>query len=236
MKAVFKLLICLFFLYAGNTYCATTTVNENYPPVRVVPVKKIQKFISDRDFQYERNYTVSTSIWDRIWMWIGRLLYRPLLKGHTITVLDIILYAIAIVAIVLIVYYFVRSEKVGIFARKGGKNQLGINVIEEDIHKIDFDRIINDAIASGQYRVAVRYLYLKSLKDLSGKGLITWKPEKTNRDYINEMRPSVFGKLFRDITHLFDYAWYGNTDISATSFASMKDTFEQFNKQLYTEK
>lgn len=235
MKGGFKLWICFLLLFTCNSFAADAqNTNTGYPPVRSVSPEKIHKYLSDRDFNYERNYTPTTSLWGRIVLWIERHLFTPIFKGSGLTLWDIILYAVAIAAIGLIIYYFLKSDKVGLIGRKTKTVSPGINVIEEDIHQLNFDKLISDAVASNQYRVAIRYLYLKSLRDLSVKGLILWKPDKTNRDYMNEMRASVFGRLFRDITYLFDYAWYGHNEINEMSFANIKDTFDQFNKELYT--
>lgn len=229
MKAVFKLLVP-FFLFVPIMLQATVSQT----PIRNVSPEKLQKYLHDKDFIYERNQVDKTTIWDRIWAWIIRHLFSPLFKNHALTVWDIILYAIAIAALVLIVYYFIKSDKVGLFTKKAKRASLGLDFTEEDIHQVDFDKLITEAITKGEYRMAIRYLYLKSLKELSLKGLISWRPEKTNRDYINEMRSRNSGKLFRDMTYLFDYAVYGKADINESLFTKIRTTFEQFNNTFHS--
>lgn len=236
MKAVINLRICIVLLFVPLVLNATPAQpgGNSFPPVRNIPSGKIEKYLTDKDFIYERNYAPTTNFWEKIESWINRHLFSPLFKGHFFTLWDIIIYAIAITAIVLMIYYFAWSEKTGLFSKRAKAALAGIDITEENIHHVDFEKIINEAIAARQYRIAIRYLYLKSLRDLSLKGLIIWKSDKTNRDYINEMRPSVFGMLFKDITYLFDYAWYGNVEINETIFNRIKNTFEQFSKELYS--
>lgn len=227
MKAVFRSLFSFFLLLSLVLHAAA-----QQQTIRSINPEKLQKYLHDKDYIYERNLVNTTTIWNRIWAWIIRHLFHPLFKNHSLTVWDIILYTIAFAALVLIVYYFIKSDRVGLFTKKAKETSLGLDFTEEDIHLVDFDKLISDAITKGEYRLAVRYLYLKSLKELSLKGLINWRPDKTNRDYINEMRLKNSGKLFRDMTYLFDYAVYGKADINEGVFTRIKATFEQFNNTL----
>jgi hypothetical protein len=229
MKAAIRL---LFYLLILVPQILVATVE--HPPIRTVSTQKIQNYLKDKDFVYERNQVETTSIWDIIGRWIERHLFSPLFKNHELTVWDIILYGIALTALILIVYYFIKSDKIGLFSKKAKGASLGFDLTEEDIHQVDFDKLVSEAITNGQYRIAIRFLYLKSLKELSLKGLIRWKADKTNHDYINEMRASASGKLFKDMTYLYDYAWYGHIDINENSFNRIKATFEQFNNMLHS--
>ena len=112
----------------------------------------------------------------------------------------------------------------------GAINDIG--TVHEDIHEIDFDKIIAEAISNKHYRIAIRYLYLKSLRDLSLKGFIIWKADKTNLDYLNELRLPAFEKPFGEVTRLFDYAWYGNIEINEPLFQRIKIVFDKLSHQI----
>lgn len=233
MKAVFKFFIFILFFILYSAGFASATAKDSTPiTVRRPSPEKIQKYLSDKKFIYENDYRHKLGLWDIIARWLDEHIFNPLFNSQSITFWNIIEYGLAIGALVFIIYYLIRSEKIGLFYR-GPKNMpLDITGGEEDIHIMNFDRLIDDAVANGQYRIAIRYLYLKLLKDLSDKNLITWKAEKTNNDYINELHYSAYEKEFRAVTILFDYAWYGDMPVNENIFGQVKSSFSGFYHHL----
>lgn len=231
MRAVTSLLLCLLFFHF-SAFATEPGKALSEITIRRAPTEKIQKYLSDKDFKYENDYIPKISFWDKLKEWIYEHLFRPLFKDHAITLWDIIEYSLAAIALGLIIYFLIKSDKVGLFYKKSEKGSLNLSDEEENIHEMNFTTLIEEAIAKGQYRVAIRYLYLRLLKDLSDRQLITWRSEKTNYDYNNELRPSAFGKPFNHVTFLFDYAWYGDMPINDEAFKNIRESFEQFNNQL----
>jgi len=232
MKAFTKLAFYFLFFVIGISFSSVAQTNTFSPQIRRASAEKMDGYRANKDFMYEKDYRPSAGFFQKLMRWIGDYLFRPLGKNTSITLWDVILFAIAIAAVVLAIYYFIKNDKVGIFSRKSGASTFDITTEHEDIHQIDFERIIAEAISNLQYRTAIRYLYLKSLRDLSLKGFIIWKADKTNRDYINEMRLPDFEKPFKEVTFLFDYSWYGNVEINESSFQQIKSAFDKFNIQI----
>jgi hypothetical protein len=238
MRAITKLLLCIIIFFAPfGGHAAkkdSTIVLKPYAPaeVRKPSAEKIAKFKQDRDFIYETDYSAKISIWDIIGNWLNKHFFAPIIGKHAFTIWQVIEYSLAIIAVILIVYYFIKGDRRGLFSR-GPKNlSIEMEGTEEDINLMNFDKLIADSISNGQYRVAIRYLYLKILKDLADKNHINWKAEKTNLDYMNELRSTAYGKGFMEVTFLFDYAWYGDASITESSFGLIKNSFSDFNKQL----
>ena len=233
MKATFKTFLYLVLLLLPAAGFTTQKVSTVAPvEVRRPTNARIEKFQKDGDFQYETDYTEKIGLWDAFWHWMKKHIFSPLIRGHELTIWNIIEYGLAIATIIFVAYYFIKSDRIGLFSRGPKKLQLDIEGGEEDINKMNFDKLVSDAIENRQYRIAIRYLYLKLLKDLSDNQLINWRAEKTNRDYINELRPTDYGKQFREVTLLFDYAWYGDVTINENSFGQIRDSFKEFNSKL----
>ena len=57
---------------------------------------------------------------------------------------------------------------------------------------VDFDKEIASATATGNWRDAVRYVYLKTLRCLSDYHRIDWQPSKTPSQYVYEERLPAF--------------------------------------------
>lgn len=62
----------------------------------------------------------------------------------------------------------------------------------------------------GDYRRAVRYLYLSTLLLLEERGLLRFDRSRTNREYLRSIadRPELLGTL-QSIVDVFDRVWYG---------------------------
>jgi len=85
---------------------------------------------------------------------------------------------------------------------------------------------------SANYRNAIRYLYLDSLKNLSASNKIDWDFQKTNSDYYRELKDPTLKNLFKKVSYLYDYVWYGEFDLNETSFKEAQSEFESLKNQL----
>jgi len=61
---------------------------------------------------------------------------------------------------------------------------------------------------------------------LSEKEAIVWSKEKTNRDYLREMRGHRLGTQFRDVTRQYERVWYGNQPLTVEEFARLEPEFK----------
>ncbi|MFY9554453.1 MAG: DUF4129 domain-containing protein [Blastocatellia bacterium] len=84
------------------------------------------------------------------------------------------------------------------------------------------------AARAGDFRTAVRKLYVSLLYDLSERNLIELEESATNHEYL--ARVSRFGALLppmRYMTDRFDYVWYGMFPSSEEDFAAYLAQYEQ---------
>ena len=105
--------------------------------------------------------------------------------------------------------------------------------IEEEIQGSQYDSLIKKAEAGNNYRLAVRYLHLQALYNLSEKHYITLATEKTNYQYTNELRkrnPAI-ATLFTALTYKYEYIWYGEYAITNVMYHSLQQEFHEFNNQ-----
>jgi hypothetical protein len=104
---------------------------------------------------------------------------------------------------------------------------------DEDIHEVDLETLLQQAILDSNYRLAVRYYYLSILKDLSTKKLITYHKDKTNSAYTFELEKGKIRDDFSYLTYLYTYVWYGDFPINSEDFNSIHKKYSAF-KKLYT--
>src|SRR5690606_20168955 len=98
--------------------------------------------------------------------------------------LRIIAYVVITAVIVALVYLVVRNISFDFKIRRTEISDSDLANPVEDIEAIDVETALERAIKEGNFRLAVRLYYLDLLKRLNETGVIVWKKDKTNRDYL----------------------------------------------------
>jgi hypothetical protein len=80
---------------------------------------------------------------------------------------------------------------------------------------------------SGDYRTAVRYLYLSALLLLEERGVLRYDRSLTNREYLRRVarQPAVAAHL-AEIIDLFDRTWYGYQPVDERSYTRYRDQIQ----------
>jgi len=201
----------------------------------------LDKYKAQPEFRYQET-DGSPSIWTRFWRWLRHWLHvrRPVVKGKpSITLLYVIFkileYTIIAGAIGLIVFVIFKMAGVDLsFLFRRSSKAIAVPYTEslENIHDINFDNSIEEAINNHNYRLAVRLLYLKCLKQLSDASLIKWQPEKTNSSYVNELANAEQKAIFNSLTRRFEFIWYGEFSIDGQTFNRINLQFQEFNGKI----
>ena len=195
-------------------------------------VPDFQKKYNSKEFDYQV-LKPHESLWERIKRNISRILSKifgdldPLTANrYTLNVLRIL----GVVALAFILYYLIKylnSKNGSFFFGKKNKNLAPISSeIRENIHEINFPELIMKYELTKDFRSAIRYRFLSVLKTLSDKDKITWMPEKTNQDYISELKEETSKKQLLDLTYIFDYVWYGEFSLSQSDYDFYKEKFQ----------
>jgi hypothetical protein len=73
--------------------------------------------------------------------------------------------------------------------------------------------------SQGDYRTAIRYLYLSSLLVLDERGLLRYDRSRTNREYLRSVssKPQLAAPL-RDVIDVFDRVWYGYESVDEQTY------------------
>jgi hypothetical protein len=227
-----KFLLLFILLLPGLSFAQRhVKMDTSKVDIRSFNSQKLRDFKNDRDFQYDRLQEPVKSLWDRFWEWFWwqvREIMRTKAGKRTVwTTLTIL----AIAAIVFFVIKVMGMKDGGLFGRNSN-GDLAFTTSSEDINNISFDEAIRKAIEDRNFRLAIRLLYLQSLKQLSDKGYIQWQINKTNSDYIMEVAGNPWQSLFKKLTYKFEYTWYGEMNIGNEEFQNLNVQFQQFNKQL----
>jgi hypothetical protein len=178
-------------------------------------------------FKYDGTYT-DTSLWSRFWGWFWKMADSLLSKKYSARIVSYLLIAVGLSAITFLVLKLTGVDALNIFRRRSAAAGLANTNNVENIHKINFDSGIEKAEAAHNYRLAVRLLYLKCLKQLSDAGHIRWEINKTNSDYLNELSNQEQRIAFQLLTQQFEYIWYGEFTLDASVFKKINSLFHDF--------
>lgn len=216
---------------AAARIAATIKTDSSKVTIRKFDQEQLKAYASDRDFIYDDAAPESYSVWDRFWSWFWRLISSALKNRYGGTIIKYVTIAAATALVVFIVLKLI-GVNLRIFTRKAKAVNIPYKETEENIHEIDFNKEIEEAIGKGNFRLGVRLLYLRSLKKLSDKNLIIWQPEKTNQTYLNEISDMHKKQQFGILTKQFEYVWYGEFFIDAANFKQLRDSYDQFSREL----
>lgn len=164
-----------------------------------------------------------------------RPVHRDLPRGDFSGVAKGIIWVLIIAAAIFVIFQLFKINFKGLLKKKSDKAKVGKEVeipVEEDIHKMEFEDLVQTAVNAGNFRLAVRLLYLRALRQLSEQGMIQWKPDKTNHDYIRELKDKSLRQGFSDITLIFEYIWYGEFPVNRDDFNLARASFVQFEQSL----
>ena len=231
MKAIIKgicLMAVLGSMLAGNLFAQ---VNDRVPvSVRYPDANKLRDLQADRAYQYGTEAPPSDSALVRFLRWLfGKLGEFSISESYSNVWQYVILAAIAAFAF----YLLLKAEVMGsLFGRRAKESELDYETISEDIHEINFETSVATAIEKRNYRLAVRLLYLQTLKRLADAELIQYKIDKTNQQYVYELANSPQQADFAQLTRQFEFVWYGDFPVDAERFDAVQAQFWAFGRSL----
>lgn len=137
-------------------------------------------------------------------------------------------YGVYVLIGVFAIYFLLRllsNETASTVIGKSSKNRSQVSIQDTHIEEIDLDRMIREQMAGANYRGAIRYMYLNSLKKLSTAGSISWDYQKTNADYLSEIKDQELKEQFKNISYLYDHIWYGEFILDEKKFNEAAKVF-----------
>lgn len=128
---------------------------------------------------------------------------------------------------------YLTGSNVGLFRKANKMIATGEDeMITEDIFAINYQKEIDRAAAQGNYRLAVRLMFLRLLKNMSERNIIRYKQDKTNLDYLLQLQPTRYYNSFFRITRNYEYSWYGQFEVNEDAYRIIRSDFDHFDREL----
>lgn len=152
--------------------------------------------------------------------------------------MQILFYTLIIVIIGYILFLILKNTSLKPGKKKITKPDIADHSVPvDDIQELEIDRLLREALAAGNYRLAIRIYFLGLLKTLDESGLIDWKKNKTNRDYLSEL--FLKGHYFEEVKHLaiaYEQVWYGDHNLPTQAYDQIISSFKAIDQKLKAER
>lgn len=179
----------------------------------------MESYAEEAAFDY-MNYRIQPpSVWDRLSWWFQDL-WRQIFLNPNTPILTRIGYYIILIFVVGAAIFYIIKLRYGQALVTDYKSYTATGAALENQREEDFDLLIDEAIKKSDFKMAIRYVYLKSLMALAAKGMIQLKNFKSPYDYVSELNQGAgtYSKLART----FEYVWYGDFEANEKTFDQVK--------------
>ncbi|WP_327138699.1 DUF4129 domain-containing protein [Niabella yanshanensis] len=140
---------------------------------------------------------------------------------------------VAIILFLLLLAWYLKEHNLLFFRKKSAAVQSAPQEeLLKDIFTIEYESAIKEALSNNNYRLAIRLHYLQLLKTLSEKGMIQYQPDKTNFDYLLQIRSTPHHADFSSLTRQYEYSWYGLFPINQAQYDHVEQLFANFHKKI----
>lgn len=149
------------------------------------------------------------------------------------TIFQTLLWLIIIGGFATFLIMYLYNSNAGLFRKSNSIATGEADRETTDIFSINYQKEIDKAVSKSDYRLAIRLMFLRLLKNLSDRNIIQYKQDNTNFDYLLQLQPTgMYADFFR-ITRNYEYSWYGQFEVDKDKFDVIKKDFDHFDRKLY---
>ncbi len=239
-KCIFIFLFYMLFVFqihGQDDSSAEIQYDNSSLTIQKIEAADLEAYQNDPDFNYEILKTDATW-WNDFKTWAGNLLLQffewlfgvEKAAGFLLSFFKWIPYILLGVLIFILIKFFLNINATGMQRAKNNQGLVSLSEEEHIIKNEDIQQLIKKALEGQNYRLAVRYYYLYILQLMSEQELIAWEPQKTNDDYLKEIKRQELKLPFGKITRLYTYIWYGNFDIDEIGYKRAETFFSSLQK------
>ena len=226
-------LLCLTLFSFTSVSAQELEIKKDSSSIEVTYFKEnINDRYNGSDFNYSINDTggvnLIQSVFKKFFGWLQDIFGIDIDVNYK--VLEYIVYALLGIGTLFLLIRFLMQTPISSVFKSESRTIDSIHFTEESLTETNFDKLTKKALKKENYRLATRYLYLKSLQQLSKKEIIKWNFDKTNSEYINEIKNTNTKDLFKRASYIYDYVWYGEFTIDKDSFNQNQELFNQLNE------
>lgn len=200
--------------------------------------RALDEVLSAPEFQWQEKTPSKLAQWwenfkQQVWEWFQRLLNRDASASGAVAVPipfgSYLITFISAALLMLALYYVLRDLHIGLSA------EMSPEAADADGEPLTSGAALQKArtfSAGGDYRTAVRYLYLSTLLLLDERGVLTYDRALTNREYARGLTgvPHL-ARLFSSVVDVFDRVWYGEQPLDSATYEDYAEKITELSQQ-----
>ena len=224
---------------AGDGTVTYTSDDSLYKPVedssytssfapREVPQSKVNKYLADRDYEFANDpeYWKKDKTQDNT----GPSLFTRLLRNK---IFQWALFLVVIAVVMYGIFQLARENNFTWYNRRSKQSQ------ETEPDSVlqgsrNYDEAIRKYQAEGNYRFAIRYLFLRLIHTAADKNIIQIKDSATNSEIGRAFGQHPLASQYRYLATAYEYIYYGDFNLNKEIFDSLKMKFEIFQEKMST--
>ena len=196
--------------------------------LRAVPDTTVARLKASKEFEYANNPAY----------WVKKERVKAESKGigyfleWLFSSLGVRVFMYFLLAVILLYTFYRIIVNNNLFYSSTKKQVVSEQVEENEMDDRELDNTIASALIAKEYRKAVRFLYIKTLRGLDEKGWITYHSQATNYEYLNQVRTHPMAADFGFVTRIYEYVWYGGLEITEEQFSMAYSDFQKLFKRI----
>jgi len=204
----------------GKLLDALLGAHTEYPQnvFTIQDIEPLKKILARPEFQWQEGQTVELPGWlAGFFDWLARI--RDRILGATLHYGRTPFIVAAVIIFIVSLYFIMRNLSRNLVREA----QLAAGRGDDDDLLTSNGAMQRAQTLSGlgDYRNAIRYLYLSSLLVLDEQGLLRYDRSRTNREYLRSIasQPKLAEPL-REVIDVFDRVWYGFDSVDEATYQS----------------
>lgn len=216
------------FLKPADTLVAFPAEKNSTPPVwreQAIPDSALRSLRQDDAFWYANAHFDKKKQEPKRSLSFGNIFGQPWFRN--------LMWALIVTSFIVVIILFLVKSNLFFFRRKAtAMEENQTPEIIENIFTISYETELQKAVAQQNFRGAIRLHFLQLLTQLSARGFIQYKEGRTNTEYLNQMGSTNQYSKFRRLVSIYEYAWYGQFAVSATTYKSVATDFSEFKNSM----
>lgn len=226
--------LAAFFPAMGGEAAAWPVVEEDTAYVLRQPGEEfMERFRDDADFQYGVKGEERPSLWRQLLAWLKEHFFSRSTEEAFDRMVGYVLWGMAAAVFGILVCLFVRHKGWRSFRRRPKEEsfaEAGADFAAEGEGR--YGRMLEEALAGGDYVLAVRLRFAAVLRLLDERGIVRRRAGKTNGEYGAEIGNEAWRRDFGRLCWVFDRVTYGEFPFGAEDYRQVEREFDDFEKEV----
>ena len=237
VKAHFKYVVILIWLFCWQNQVEGIPLQEADTVVSAGVLDEYQLRCPETSFlqEFREDPAFNYSYQEVNFNWFGqfkRWLLRHL-PGSQVWIgdrfwLQLTLEILLLVFVIFLIYKLIRGKYTSPFGRKVKGSIPGDWMTGEQVNGRSYAQLLEDALKTGNYILAIRIQYGYTLHLLDGKGMIHADAHCPNQFYYYELKEENVRERFGRLSRIFDCVCYGEFGVDKELYSQLEQEFKDF--------